>query len=263
MTSQKTILDTTLKSGLSVLSALIYLLLLIPPGIIIITSFTAKSYPTLPQTIDFKWYAALLENSQLIDATVMSLTVAIVASLLSVVMGTVTAMGYVKSDFEYKEFVSTIMLLPLMISPVITGIAIIRYAGMIEIESNLLVITLAHSILVFPYVFLIIRSELISFNERYEKASRVLGADSIQTTLNVTIPIISPAMVSAYILAFVVSFGEFTATQFLVSPGTTTVPVIIYTMLREGLSPIVSSLSTVLIILMLLGAIISAKLERD
>lgn len=249
--------------SLSLLAILIYMVLLIPPAIIIVTSFTSQPYPTLPKGIDLRWYSALLEDAELIGALINSGIVAALSSLLAIAIGTTTAIGYVKAEFRHKEALSTIMLLPLMISPVITGIAIVRYSRLMGLDSNLLVIILAHSILVFPYVFLIIRSELMSFDERYEEASKILGADSIQTTLNITLPIISPAMVSSYILAFVVSFGEFTATQFLVSPSTTTVPVIIYTMLREGLSPVVSSLSTVLIILMLIGGVLSAVLGNN
>lgn len=82
-----------------------------------------------------------------------------------------------------------------------------------------------------------------------------MGANPLETAFNVTLPVILPTVVSAVIIAFVVSFGEFTATQFLISPDITTVPVIIYTMLRAGLSPEISALSTLLVVLMILGAV--------
>lgn len=246
--------------ALSIISVIIYMIILIPPAIIVITSFTSQSIPTLPNNIDLRWYDALLQDDQLIGALVNSIIVATFSTLLAVVIGICTALGYVKSEFKYKNSISTLMILPIMISPVITGIAIVRYASILDISSNYLILILAHSVLVLPYVFLLIRAELVTFDIEYEQASRILGANSIQTMLNVTLPNIFPAIVSAYTIGFVVSFGEFTATQFLVSPGTTTVPVIIYTMLREGLTPVISSLSTVLIILMLVGGILSSIL---
>lgn len=91
----------------------------------------------------------------------------------------------------------------------------------------------------------------------------MLDANSVETVCNVTLPVISPSAVSAVIIAIVVSFGEFTATQFLISPDTTTVPVIIYTMLRAGLSPKISALSTLLVVVMVLGALASSAVTRS
>lgn len=238
-------------------------LLLIPIVVVFLTSLTPTNFPTIPtEGLSLRWYAEMVSNADLMRAVGTSFAVALFASLLSGVVGTVTAFGFVRSDIAYREELATAMLLPLMISPVITGLALIQFASQIELASGLPTLVLGHSVLTLPYVFLIVRSRLVTFDERLEAASQVLGANGLETVLNVTLPIVWPSVLSAMVISFVVSFGEFTATQFLISPDTTTVPVIIYTMLRSGLSPEISALSTVLVGIMVLGAAVSGALSR-
>ena len=243
--------------------AVVLALLLIPVATIALTSFTPANFPTIPQgEYTLKWYGELVASRELTGALYTSFVVAAVSSILAGLVGTITAFGFVRSELPHKEELATVMLLPLMISPVITGLAIVRYAGEIGLPSGYPTLILGHSILTLPYVFLITRSRLLTFDEGLEDASRIMGANSVETAVNVTLPIISPSVISGILIAFVVSFGEFTATQFLISVDTTTVPVIIFTELRAGLSPTISALSTVLMILMVLGAVLSGIVSR-
>jgi len=242
---------------------LIYAFLLVPVAIVILTSFTGQTFPAIPYDgISLQWYTELLTDSQLLGALVTSFIVATAASLLAVAFGTAAAVGFVRAEFPYKQQLSTVMLLPMIISPVITGIALIRYFGMVDVSSGYPALIVGHSILTVPYVFLLVRSQLVTFDKDLEKASRVLGADPTVTFMNVTAPIISPALLAAFFVAFVVSFGEFTATQFLIAPGSSTVPVEIYSMLRTGLTPTINALSTVLVVVMVAAALLSRYFER-
>ncbi|MFD1635106.1 ABC transporter permease [Haloplanus ruber] len=236
---------------------IVYALLLVPVALVIITSLTTSSVPTIPTDgLSLQWYGELAGSSQILNALVVSTVVAVASAVVSGLIGTITAFGFVRSDFPYKQTVSTVLLLPLMISPVITGLAIVQYAGMIRLPGDYPVLILGHVVLTLPYVFLIIRARLVTFDETLEQASLIMGANWLETALNVTLPIISPSVFTGALIAFVVSFGEFTATQFLISPGTTTVPVIIYTELRTGLTPTISALATVLAVIMLVAAVI-------
>lgn len=251
------------RSGMLTVAVFVYAILLVPIVVIILTSFTPEPFPTIPKdAFSLKWYAELLNNQDLINALGVSFAIAAVSSVFSGLLGTVTAFGFVRSDIPYKERLSTLMLLPIMISPVITGLALIRYTATLRLGSGFLAVVLGHTILTLPYVFLIMRAELVTFDRELEAASQILGAGPLESVINITLPIISPALFSSILIAFVVSFGEFTATQFLVSPSTTTVPVIIYTMTRSGLNPQISALSTILIAVMFLAAVISAFFSR-
>lgn len=242
----------------------VYAVLLVPVIMVILTSFTTSTAPTVPTDgVTLDWYRELLDSSQIMDALVVSTFVAVSSALISGVIGTVAAFGFVRAEFPYKESLSTFLLLPLMISPVITGLAIVQYTGQIGLTGNLTPLVLGHVVLTLPYVFLIIRARLVTFDETLEKASWTMGANSLETVLNVTLPIIAPSVLTGVLIAFVVSFGEFTATQFLISPGTTTVPVIIYTELRTGLAPTISALATVLAVIMLVAALVGERVGED
>lgn len=244
--------DVPSRFGLLTSLFLIYSLLLIPIAVIIMTSFTPQSNPTLPHgDLSLKWYGSLINNSDIIDALWNSALVAVLTTIISGSLGTITAFGFVRSEIRYKNIISLVVLIPMMIPPIILGLALARFAGFLGFGSGFLAVLLAHSVFTFPYVFLIVRARLVTFDRSLEKASMVLGAGPVESAVNITLPIISPAIISSMFVAFIVSFGEFTATQLLVSPDTTTVPVIIYTMTRSGLTPEISALSTILVILML------------
>jgi ABC-type spermidine/putrescine transport system permease subunit II len=241
--------------------ALVFAFLLLPVVIVVLTSFTTQTFPAIPKDgFSLEWYGQLLQDEKLLGALTVSLVVATASAILSAIVGTIAAVGFVRSTFPYKQQISTVMLLPMIISPVITGIALVRYFGTIQLPSGYPALVLGHTVLSLPYVFLLVRSELLTFDENLERASRVLGADPVTTFRHVTGPIVSPAILAGGFIAFVVSFGEFTATQFLISPDTSTVPVVIYTMLRTGLTPTINALSVVLIVVMLVVALSSRRL---
>jgi ABC-type spermidine/putrescine transport system permease subunit II len=250
--------------GYALIGLLVYAMLLIPILMVVLTSFTPQSAPTLPTDgISFHWYIEVIQDNRIIDSMIVSIIVATIASIISAIVGTITAFGIVRGEFAYKQSLSTVLLLPLMISPVITGLAITQYGRMLGLPGGYPVLIIGHVILTLPYVFLIVRAQLLTFDETLEHASRTLGANQIETVFNITLPIIAPGVVTGILIAFVVSFGEFTATQFLISPGTTTVPVVIYTQIRTGLSPVISALATVLVVVMLIAAIIAELLDQE
>lgn len=240
----------------------VYAIMLVPIVLVILTSFTVRSAPTIPYDgVSLEWYVTLAENRRIIRALVVSTVVATTTAVLAGIVGTVTAFGFVRSDLRHRETLATFLLLPLMISPVITGVAILRYAATLGFPRGYPAIILAHSVLALPYVFIIVRSQLLTFDERLEDASRLMGANQLETVFNVTLPIIAPGIVAGMLLAFIISFGEFTATQFLVTPATTTVPVIIFTMISTGMTPEISALATVLVVLLVIIGVSSEVLS--
>lgn len=250
--------------GLLAVVSGVFLFLLIPVAIVVVTSFTPQTFPGIPREgFSLRWYSELFSDENLIGALRVSIVVAVCSSILSACLGTVAAFGFVRGEFPYKQQISTIMLLPMIISPVITGIALVRYFGSLNLPSGYPALILGHTVLSLPYVFLLVRSELATFDQDFEKASRILGAGPVATFRYVTGPIISPSILAGAFIAFVVSFGEFTATQFLISPETSTVPVVIYTMLRTGLTPTINALSVVLIIVMIVIALSSRRLSSS
>lgn len=249
---------TTLRSRLAFYPALlvVYAILLVPVFVVVLTAFTQQSAPTIPYDgVTLQWFVTLFENQRIIDAMLVSTTVGLSTALLSGLVGTITAFGIVRSDVWGKETIATVMLLPIMISPVITGLAFLQFGSLVSIPRGFPRLVLTHSVLAFPFVFLIVRARLMTFDERLEDASVVMGANRLETALNVSLPIIAPAAIAGMLIAFVISFGEFTASQFLVTPDTTTVPIIIFNQIKTGLSPEISALATVLVVVMVIVSV--------
>jgi spermidine/putrescine transport system permease protein len=244
----------------SPLLLVVYTILLLPVVVVILTSLTVEPSPTLPYTgVTLEWYAELLGNERYVNAISASVVAASATAIVAGTVGTIAAFGFVRGSFRGKDTAATFMLLPLMISPVITGLAFLRFASQLSIPRGYPRIVIAHSVIALPFVFLIVRSRLATFDERLEDASMIMGADRVETTVNVTLPVIAPAMVAGMLIAFVISFGEFAATQFLVTAQITTVPIIIYTRIGTGLSPEISALATVLVVGMI---VVSAASDR-
>ncbi|ELY49538.1 ABC transporter [Natronolimnohabitans innermongolicus JCM 12255] len=239
----------------------VFTLLLLPVVIVVVTSLTTQQSPAIPYDgLTLEWYVELTQDRQIVSAIQTSVVVGVFASVLAGIMGTVTAFGLVRSEIRFKESLATVMLLPIMISPVIIGIAILRFGSSIGVPTGYPMIILAHSVLTFPFVFLIVRARLLTFDARLEDASRTLGANGLETAFNVTLPIVAPSIVAGMLLAFVISFGEFTATQFLTGVGTDTVPIYIYTQIQTGLSPVISALATALVALMIVTSYLGDRI---
>ncbi|WP_436348739.1 ABC transporter permease [Natronorubrum sp. FCH18a] len=243
-------------------SVLGFLFLITPIVMVILTSLTTERYPTLPYNgLTLDWYVETFTDRQVVSSILVSFYVGTAAGILATVVGTVAAFGFVRGDFPYKEELSTVILLPMVISPVIVGFALIRYFSLTNLPSGYPALIVGHTTLTLPFVFLLVRSQLLTFDRDLERASRMLGADRPLTFMNVTLPLMAPGILAGFFIAFILSFGEFTASQFLVEPGLRTIPIVIYNMLVTGLTPVVSVVATVLVVMMLLLAAIAEYLS--
>jgi len=180
-----------------------------------------------------------------------SFIVAIGTAILSGVVGLFTALGFVRRSFRWKNVFSTILFLPMMISPVIVGVALVAFLTKFGFQKSYLYIIAGQTTLALPYVFVTVRAQLYGFDRSVEEAAMTLGSNELETFFEVTLPLIMPGLMAGMLLAFVISFGEFTATQFWVQPDTVTVPIEIYTMVRTNLTPMVNAMGTILMVITL------------
>lgn len=230
-------------------SLVVYLLMLLPLVVIVINSFNPSRLGNFPPTsFSLRWYEALFADTLMLRALWNSVQVGLMAAFVSGLVGTVTAMGFVRKRFPLQDSLVIVMLSPLLVPPIIVGVAATIFFSEIGVGRSMWWLIVMHSLLGLPYAFLIIRSQLYIFDETLEEAAQTLGAGPITTFREVTFPIISPSIITAMVIVFVISFGEFTATQFWVNRTTTTVPVVIFSMLRTSISPKIDALATVMLV---------------
>lgn len=226
-----------------------YLLMLLPLIIVVINSFNPSRFLKFPpEYLTLEWYHAFLNDEIMLAALWNSLKVAAGAAVGCGVIGTLTAMGFVRKQFPAKEGLTLLMLTPRIVPPIIIGVAATIYFSSIGIDRSIWWLIAMHIVIGLPYAFLIIRSQLYLFDETLEEAAQTLGASRITTFREVTLPIISPSVITAMVIVFVISFGEFTATQFWVTTSTRTVPVVIFSMVKTNITPKVDVMATIMLV---------------
>ncbi|WP_440989474.1 ABC transporter permease [Haloarchaeobius baliensis] len=231
-------------------TVVVYVLMLLPLAVIVINSFNPSRLGNFPpSSLSLRWYEALLADTRMLRALWNSFQVGVAAALGAGLVGTLTAMGFVRNDFPAQDALVIVMLSPLLVPPIIVGVASTIFFGQVGLERSIAWLIVMHTLLGLPYAFLIIRSQLYLFDETLEEAAKTLGANPVTTFREVTFPLISPSILTAMVIVFVISFGEFTATQFWVKRTTTTVPVVIFSMLRTSISPQIDALATVMLVI--------------
>ncbi|WP_227132753.1 ABC transporter permease [Halorubellus salinus] len=230
-------------------TVVVYVLMLLPLLVIVVNSFNPSRLGNFPpESLSLRWYTELFADELMLRALWNSLQVGVAAAFGAGLIGTLTAMGFVRKNFRMQDALVIVLLSPLLVPPIIVGVAATIFFSQIGIGRSLMWLIVMHTLLGLPYAFLIIRSQLYLFDETLEEAAQTLGADRVTTFREVTLPLISPSIITAMVIVFVISFGEFTATQFWVKRTTTTVPVVIFSMLRTSISPKIDALATVMLV---------------
>ncbi|MFC4540989.1 ABC transporter permease [Halosolutus amylolyticus] len=230
-------------------TAIVYLFLLAPLIVVVAVSFNPTQFATFPPAgFSLEWYVEFFTHDRMLGSLFNSFVVAGGSAIVAGVVGLISALGFVRYDIRWKNVLSSLLFLPMIISPVVIGVALTMFLTRIGMERNYLYLIVGHSTLVLPYVFVTVRAQLYRFDQELEEAARTLGANELETFVEVTLPLIMPGLGAGMLLAFVISFGEFTATQFWVQPQTTTAPIEIYTMVRTSLTPMINAMATMLIV---------------
>jgi spermidine/putrescine transport system permease protein len=249
---------------LEVINILVILYLMLPIFIIILFSFNATSAAMFPMAgLTTKWYGEVLRNKNFLAALKNSVLVGIVVSLISVVIGSMTSFALTRYRFRMKNIVSFSVLIPITLPPIILGIALLSFFALLGITRSLATVIISHVLFCAPFAVLIMNSRLEGFDISVEEAAQDLGANRSQTFRYVTFPLIRPSIIGAMMLTFAISFDEFLVTFFIIGKKNT-LPIIIWGMLRRGVSPVINSIATmVLIISMALIVIVNryAKLK--
>lgn len=246
---KKKILKIKLNFGfLEFYSVLLMLYLVVPVIIIIIFSFNNSTAGVFPLAgFTFKWYVKLFENELLISSVKNSVYVASVTATVSVLVGVLASFALIRYKFKAKNLISFIVLIPISIPGILLGISLLSFFSSLNINKSLLTVIIGHAVFCIPFVVLVMNSRLEGFDIALEEAAKDLGANTLQTFRYITFPLIRPSLVGVIMLSFALSFDEFLVTFF--TAGTkNTLPLIIWGMLRRGVSPAVNAVSTIVLV---------------
>jgi spermidine/putrescine transport system permease protein len=230
------------------ITACVYLFIFAPILLVIYASFDPNEIFKFPyEGFSLRWYSAFLSSRTFYDTIRNSLVLGIAGGCGAVVVGGVAAYVVARLRIRGSGLLHATILSPLVISKVILGVAVLLLMVRFGLPRGWLAMITLHVMLCAPLAFLVIWARLRTLGRDYEEAALSLGADEIQTALHVTIPLMMPAVLGGLMLAFTVSFDEFSATQFVATPLTQTVPIQIYSMILTGIEPTVNVFATFLI----------------
>lgn len=235
--------------------------LYIPMLILIIFSFNESKLVTVWSGFSTKWYGELFRNEAFLDAAWVTLKVAFFSSCIATILGTMAAFVMVRGGrFFGRTLFSGMIYAPLVMPEVITGLSLLLLFIAIGMDRGVVTIVLAHTTFSLCYVSVVVTSRLASFDTSLEEAALDLGCTPLSAFRLVTLPIIAPAVISGWLLAFTLSLDDLVIASFAAGPSSTTLPIKVYSSVRLGLSPEINALSTILIALVTIG-VVSASLS--
>ncbi|WP_299204137.1 ABC transporter permease subunit [uncultured Tateyamaria sp.] len=241
-----------------------FVFLYVPMLILVIYSFNASKLVTVWAGFSTKWYGELLSNDAFLDAAWVTLRVAVISSTIATVLGTMAAYVLVRGGrFWGRTLFSGMIYAPLVMPEVITGLSLLLLFIGIGLDRGVLTIVLAHTTFSMCFVSVVVSSRLVSFDRSLEEAALDLGASPWDAFRLVTLPIIAPAVISGWLLAFTLSLDDLVIASFTSGPSATTLPMKIWSSVRLGVSPEINALSTILIGLVTVGVIAASLASKQ
>ena len=239
-----------------------FVFLYLPIVLLVAYSFNASKLATVWAGFSTRWYGALLEDRQMIDAALVSLEVAFWSASASVVLGTMAALVMTRfRDFRGRTAFNALITAPLVMPEVIIGLSIllllVSMGGLLGITPKGIVsIWIAHVTFTVSFVTVVVASRLRELDRSLEEAAMDLGANRLKVFFLITLPIIAPALVSGWLLAFTLSLDDVVIASFVAGPDSTTLPMVVFSSVRRGLSPKINALATLLVLAVSLAALI-------
>ncbi|TMV04924.1 ABC transporter permease subunit [Ruegeria sediminis] len=237
--------------------------LYIPMVILIIFSFNESKLVTVWAGFSTKWYGELIRNQAFLDAAWVTLRVAVFSSTLATILGTMAAYVLVRGGrFLGRTLFSGMIYAPLVMPEVITGLSLLLLFIGVGLDRGVFTVVLAHTTFSMCYVSVVVSSRLITFDRSLEEAALDLGCSPAQAFRLVTLPIIAPAVISGWLLAFTLSLDDLVIASFTTGPSATTLPIKIFSAVRLGVSPEINALSTLMIALVTVGVITASLVTK-
>ncbi|KAA0014207.1 ABC transporter permease subunit [Billgrantia pellis] len=254
-------------SGVMLVAGLLFLYL--PMVVLIVYSFNSSRLVTVWAGFSGRWYFELLRDGQILAAVWTSLRIAFFSATMAVCLGTLAAFVMVRFDrFRGKTALSSMVTAPLVMPEVITGLSLLLlFVHMAQLigwpeDRGMITIWIAHTTFCSAYVAVVVASRLREVDLSIEEAAMDLGARPLRTFFQITLPVIAPALAAGWLLAFTLSLDDLVIASFVSGPGATTLPMVVFSSVRMGVSPKINALATLIILTVSLATFFAWYLMR-
>jgi spermidine/putrescine transport system permease protein len=226
----------------------IYAFLYLPIVVLVIFSFNSARINAIWTGFTLQWYRELVADFGIQQALKNSLTVSLTAASLATLIGTLAAHALHDTKLASRALINNLLYLPLIIPDIVIGVALVMLYVSVKLELGMTTLVFSHLVFDSSYATIIVLARLQAYDARIEEAAMDLGATRLKTFFTIKMPLISPAVVGAALLAFTLSFDDFVISFMTSGVGTTTLPIRIYSMTRFGVSPMINAISTLIIL---------------
>jgi putrescine transport system permease protein len=246
-----------------------YAFLYIPLVLVVVYSFNDSRIATIWGGFSTRWYGELLRNDQVLDATFLSLRIAFTSATAATILGTMAGLVLARfGRFKGRTLFSGMITSPMVMPEVITGLSLLLLFVTLQQltgwpgQRGFSTIAIAHTTFSMAYVAIIVQSRLISMDESLEEAAMDLGGHPLRVVFDITLPLIAPAMIAGWLLAFTLSLDDLVIASFVSGPGSSTLPMYIFSKVKLGVSPDINALATLIIAVISLGVLVSWLVTR-
>lgn len=246
-----------------------YAFLYIPLVLVVVYSFNDSRIATIWGGFSTRWYGELFRNDQVLHAAFLSLRVALTSATFATILGTMAGLALARfGRFRGRTLLSGMISSPMVMPEVITGLSLLLLFVTLQQltgwpgQRGFSTITIAHTTFSMAYVAVIVQSRLLSMDESLEEAAMDLGGRPLRVVFDITLPLITPAMVAGWLLAFTLSLDDLVIATFVSGPGASTLPMYIFSKVKLGVSPDINALATLIIAFIMLGVFVAWLVTR-
>ncbi|MCD4714735.1 MAG: ABC transporter permease [Clostridiales bacterium] len=243
-------------------SIAIYTVLYIPVLVMMIFSFNDQRYNYYWNGFTTEWYSKLFSNSTVIGSLWYSIIIAVLATVISVTIATIGALGLRKYEFRGRKFINNMLFIPIIVPEIVLAVALLIIFMKVGLALGMGSILLGHCTFCIPYAVVTIKGRISGDGYSLEEASMDLGASRIQTFFNVTLPSIMPGVMSAAFLSFTLSIDDVVMSNMLAGAKNSTLPVLILSMNKSGITPDINALTTIMILVIVIAMILNNKIKN-
>jgi spermidine/putrescine transport system permease protein len=226
----------------------VYLFLHLPMLVLMVFSFNASRFGVSWTGFTLDWYRRLLERDDILIGLRRSVVVGLVTALVASVLGSLIAVALGRRRFRGRRAVEAFLYLPIVTPEIVVGISLLMLFAFAGVPLGLATITVAHIAFGVAFVAVVVRARLEGMDGSLEEAALTLGADEVTAFRTVTLPLLAPGIVAGALLAFTLSFDDYVITSFVAGAGSSTLPLVVYSMVRRGIEPSVNAISTIVIV---------------
>ena len=238
---------------------IVFSFLFLPILVLVVFSFNTSRLNIVFDGFTLRWYFELFKNPMLLESLWNTLLVAIISTVISTIVGTMSAYALKKFDFPMKKFINELLYIPVVMPEIVLGISLLCIYALIKLELGMFTLILSHIAFSIPYVIINVNSVMDMMNSNLEEAASDLGASKMKTFFYVVLPSLLPGILSGAQLAFTLSLDDVVISYFTAGPESNTLPLQVFSMIKTGVTPDVNAMITIMLLIILVTLFISTS----